>query len=100
VRRIKEVQAIARKYIERRQEQRKREEEDKRDAQRREAAKYRVTRLMRMHLNRGSEGASGDTEGMEEKQSGGEGSSGIEMDQGETQQSKAEGVRHTGVGKA
>jgi hypothetical protein len=67
VRRIKEVQqAIAKKYIERRQEQRKKEEEGKRDAQRKEAAKYRVTRSMRMHLNRGSEGASGDTEGMEE----------------------------------
>jgi hypothetical protein len=99
VRRIQQVQTIARKYIEGRREQRKKEEEGRRDAVRRETANYRVTRAMRTHLDRGSEGAMGDAEDIEEEPSSGEGSSGNQVDKGETQQQRAEGAKHTKVGK-
>jgi cell division septum initiation protein DivIVA len=99
VRRIKQVQTIARKYIEGRREQRRREEEGRRDAARRTRANYRVTRAMRTHLDRWSEGAMADAEDIEEEPSSGEGSSGNQVDKGETQQQRAEGAKHTKVGK-
>jgi hypothetical protein len=101
VRRIKQVQTIARarKYIAGRRAQRKREEERRRDAVRRERANYRVTRAMRKHLDRGREGAMGDAEEIEEEPSTGEGGSGNQVDKGEIQQQRAKGAKHTRVGK-
>jgi hypothetical protein len=79
VRRIHEIQAMVRKFIQKRRGDREREEEGLRDAKRREKASYRVTRAMKTNLDKGKGNEGGDkdkSKGVDEAESGRKGSGG------------------------